>query len=93
MLELREAQIDALTEVLYRILRGEQPSPIVLPPDYPQNEYMQLVSYINRFLNEYNEFAEFMYSLSRVENWTICRPRGKCAYCNLLKACRPVCGI
>lgn len=76
MLELQEAQLDAITEVLYRILRGEQPSAIILAPDYPENEYAQLVSYINRFLSEYNEFAEFMYSLSRGElDYT--PPRGK----------------
>lgn len=67
MLELQEAQLDALTEVFYRILRGEKPVLITLPLDPPENEYTQLVSYINRFLSEYNEFADFMYSLSRGE--------------------------
>lgn len=67
MLELQEAQLDALTEVFYRILRGEKPTPIALPPEAPENEYTQLVSYINRFLREYHEFADFMYSLSRGE--------------------------
>ncbi len=67
MLEIHEHQLDTMTEVLYRILRGETPSPIHVPPDYPENEYAQLVSYINRFIREYGEFAEFMYSLSRGE--------------------------
>lgn len=64
MLEIHEAQLDTITEVFYRILRGEKASPIPFPPNAPENEYAQVVSYINRFIEEYNEFAEFMYSLS-----------------------------
>jgi sigma-B regulation protein RsbU (phosphoserine phosphatase) len=67
MLELQETQLDQITERFYRILRGEKPTLIPLPSDAPENEYSQVVSYINRFIEEYNEFAEFMYSLSRGE--------------------------
>ena len=67
MLELQETQLDTLTEVFYRILRAEKTALIPLPPDTPEDEYAQLVTYINRFINEYNEFAEFMYSISRGE--------------------------
>lgn len=65
MLELQESQLDTITEAFYRILRGEKTAPISLPSDLPENGFTQLVSYINRFIQEYNEFAEFMYSLSR----------------------------
>ena len=76
MLELHETQLDKITEVFYRILSGEKPQPILLPPDAPDNEHSQVVSYINRFIGEYNDFVEFMYSLSRGElNYT--PPQGK----------------
>ncbi|GAK50107.1 serine/threonine protein kinases [Candidatus Moduliflexus flocculans] len=67
MLTLQETQLDAITEIFYRLLRGEKPAQLSLPPDAPENEYTQVVAYINRFLSEYNEFADFMYSLSRGE--------------------------
>ncbi|WPD21169.1 MAG: SpoIIE family protein phosphatase [Candidatus Electrothrix scaldis] len=67
MLELHEEQLDRITEVFYRILAGEKPQPVLLPPDAPEDEYSQVVSYLNRFIEEHNQFAEFMYSLSRGE--------------------------
>ncbi|KOR32198.1 hypothetical protein TI05_08795 [Achromatium sp. WMS3] len=67
MLKLKESQLDKVTEVFYRVLNGKKTSPIKLLPDTPNNEYAQMVSYINRFITEYNAFAEFMYSLSRGE--------------------------
>ena len=76
MLELDERQLDAITEVLSGILRGEKAAPIQVAADAPDNEYSQLISYINRFIKEYDEFADFMYSLSRGElNST--PPKGK----------------
>ncbi len=67
MLFIEEKQIDKITEVFYRILRGEKPSPIPIPDDYPENEIRQAATYINRFIAEYSEFADFMYSMSRGE--------------------------
>ena len=67
MLNLQETQLDAMTELFHRLLRGEKPEMLSLPPDAPENEYTQVVTYINRFLAGYNEFADFMYSLSRGE--------------------------
>jgi len=67
MLSIEEKQIDRITEVFYRILRGEKPSPIPIPDDYPENEIRQAATYINRFIAEYTEFADFMYSMSRGE--------------------------
>ena len=64
---IQETQLDAITELFYRLLRGEKSAQLSLPPDAPENEYTQAVTYINRFLAEYDEFADFMYSLSRGE--------------------------
>ncbi len=67
MLEVEESQLDEITALFYHLLRGEKISPIQLPPGAPENEYTQLVLYVNRFIQEYHELAEFMYALSRGE--------------------------
>ncbi|WP_295452527.1 SpoIIE family protein phosphatase [uncultured Thiodictyon sp.] len=59
--------LDQLTGTVYQILRGEKPPPLQLPADYPEDEFKQLVGYINRFIREYDEFADFMYSMARGE--------------------------
>lgn len=76
MLEIEKSRIDAITKVISQILRGEKASPIQTEPDEPENEYTQLVLYLNRFTKEYNELADFIYSLSRGElDYT--PPKGK----------------
>jgi len=65
MLNVPEEDIDRITEVLYRILRGETPRPIELPPDYPDNEVKQVAGYANRFIEQYGEFAKVMALLAR----------------------------
>jgi serine phosphatase RsbU (regulator of sigma subunit) len=67
MLEAREEDIDRITELFYRILKGEIPRPVVLPKDYPQNEIRQVVEYANRFVSEYHALADAMTALSRGE--------------------------
>ncbi|MCK5720377.1 MAG: SpoIIE family protein phosphatase [Thiomargarita sp.] len=67
MLEVNEEYFDKITETFYLLLRGERPSVIELPKDYPDNELKQVVSYINKFIVEFNINTEFMYSLSRGE--------------------------
>ena len=37
MLTLQETQLDAVTEVFYRLLRGEKSETLSLPPDAPEN--------------------------------------------------------
>jgi len=49
------------------LLRGKSPEPIDLPPDYPNDEFRQLVDYINRFLAVYNDTTTMAYQLSRGE--------------------------
>ena len=65
MLNAREEDIDKITEAFYLILKGKKPSPIELPEDYPDNEIKQAVSYINKFINEYNSVTDLIYTLSR----------------------------
>ena len=65
MLEAREEDIDRITELFYRVLKGEIPQPLVLPKDYPENEIRQVVEYANRFVTEYHALADAMSALSR----------------------------
>ncbi|MBE9561324.1 MAG: hypothetical protein IMF12_00490, partial [Proteobacteria bacterium] len=67
MLEVNEEYLDKITETFYLLLRGKRPSVIELPKDYPDNEVKQVVSYINKFIVEFNINTKFMYSLSRGE--------------------------
>lgn len=67
MLEAREEDIDRITEVFYRVLKGELPAPVALPKDGPDNELKQVAEYANRFATEYRVLADAMSSLSRGE--------------------------
>ncbi|MEJ2717714.1 MAG: adenylate/guanylate cyclase domain-containing protein [Deltaproteobacteria bacterium] len=67
MLTVEEQQIDKITEAFYLMLKGKKPSSISLPEDYPDNEIRQTVSYINRFIEEYNKGTELLSSISRGE--------------------------
>lgn len=67
MLEAREEDIDRLTELFHRTLKGEIPQPLVLPRDYPDNEIRQVADYANRFAAEYRALADAMSALSRGE--------------------------
>ena len=65
MLTVKEEDIDRITEVFYRLLKGIKPPLIELPENYPDNEIKQAVGYINRFLDEYNASTDLVYTLSR----------------------------
>jgi class 3 adenylate cyclase len=67
MLNVREEDIDRITEVFHLILKGKIPDPLELPEDYPENEVKQAVAYINRFLVEYRALADVLSTLSRGE--------------------------
>jgi serine phosphatase RsbU (regulator of sigma subunit) len=67
MLEVKEEDIDRITELFYRVLKGEIPQPLVLPQDYPDNELKQVVQYANRFAAEYHALADAVSALSRGE--------------------------
>ena len=76
MIHVEEEYIDRITEVFYRLLNGEEPTSIELPQDYPDNEIKQAVGYLNRFIREYNDIVEWVYSISRGEIY-IEAPKGK----------------
>jgi len=65
MLEVREEDIDRITAMFYRVLKGELPRPLDLPKDYPENEVRQVVEYANRFVAEYQALAGAMSAASR----------------------------
>ena len=67
MLNVKEEDIDKITEAFYLILKGKKPTPIELPDDYPDNEIKQAVGFINKFINEYNHSTDSIYTLSRGE--------------------------
>lgn len=65
MIEVREQDIDRITELFYRILKGELPQPLSLPKDHPDNEVKQVVEYANRFAAEYRALAGAVSAMSR----------------------------
>ena len=65
MLEVQEEDIDRITALFYRVLKGELPQPLDLPKDYPENEVRQIVEYANRFVAEYQTLAGAMSAMSR----------------------------
>jgi hypothetical protein len=65
MLNVKEEDIDKITEAFYLILKGKKPAPIDLSEDYPDNEIKQAVGYINNFITEYNTATDLIYTLSR----------------------------
>jgi sigma-B regulation protein RsbU (phosphoserine phosphatase) len=67
MLEVREDDIDRITELFARVLKGEIPGPLTLPKDYPNNEVRQVVEYANRFVTDYQALAGAMAAMSRGE--------------------------
>jgi class 3 adenylate cyclase len=68
MITVQEEIIDKITESIYYVLNGKKrPAPIKLPADYPDNEIRQVITYVNRFIGEYNAIAEFIFSLARGE--------------------------
>ncbi len=67
MLNVKEEEIDKITEAFYLILNGKKASPVSLPEDYPDNEIRQAVGYINRFIEEYSKVSDLLSSLSKGE--------------------------
>jgi signal transduction histidine kinase/CheY-like chemotaxis protein len=76
MLNVKEEDIDKITEAFYLILKGQKPTPIELPEDYPDNEIKQAVGYINKFINEYNSATDSIHTLSKGE-LNLEPPKGK----------------
>jgi len=85
MLNVKEEDIDKITEAFYLILQGKNPIPIELPKDFPDNEIKQAVSYINVFINEYNSSTDWIYNLSRGD-LSFEAPKGKLLILQSLKS-------
>ncbi|MGD8900964.1 MAG: response regulator [Desulfobacterales bacterium] len=84
MLNVKEEHIDKITEAFYLILKGKKPTSIELPEDYPDNEIKQAVSYINKFITEYNGITELIYTLARGD-LSFEAPKGKMLILQSLK--------
>ena len=84
MLTVKEEDIDKITEAFYLIVKGKKPAPIELPEDYPDNEIKQAVSYINKFINEYNSAIESIQAISKGE-LNLDFPKGKMSILQTLK--------
>jgi two-component system, sensor histidine kinase and response regulator len=67
MIQVKEEDVDKITEAFALILKGKNPKVIELPQDFPDNEIRQAVDYINRFIATYNETTTLAYQLSRGE--------------------------
>jgi len=84
MLTVKKEDIDKITEAFYLIIQGKKPAPIELPEDYPDNEIKQAVSYINKFINEYNSATESIQAISKGE-LNLELPKGKMSILQTLK--------
>jgi signal transduction histidine kinase/CheY-like chemotaxis protein len=84
MLNVKEEDIDKITEAFYLILKGKKPAPIELPEDYPDNEIKQAVNYINKFITEYNGSTDWVYNLSKGD-LSFEAPKGKLLILQSLK--------
>lgn len=85
MTEVRAEDIDRITEVFAHILDGRRPGRVELPKDHPDNEFRQVVTYLNRFIESYNETVELSYQLARGELGAD-PPRGKTIVLQSLKS-------
>ena len=65
MLSLREEDVDKITAAIHDMLGGRLPSEILVPSDEPQNEFTQLVRYVNALISANRVSSEFTLSLAR----------------------------
>ena len=84
MLSVKEEHIDRITEAFYLLMKGKKPPLIELPDDYPDNEIKQAVGYINRFLEEYNNVTDVVFTLSKGD-LDFAAPKGKISLLHSLK--------
>jgi adenylate cyclase len=67
MLSVEEELIDRITATFHYLRTGKVPSSIPIPEGLPDNEIRQLITYVNRFLVEFANFAEAMEQLAHGE--------------------------
>ncbi len=67
MISVEEELIDRITATFHYLRTGKVPPPIPIPEDLPENEIRQFITYVNRFLVEFANFAEAMEQIARGE--------------------------
>jgi adenylate cyclase len=67
MISVEEELIDRITATFHYLRTGKVPPPIPIPDDLPDNEIRQLITYVNRFLVEFANFAEAMEQIAQGE--------------------------
>ena len=85
MISIEEKNIDQISAIFHSILKGKKPNAICLPDDHPDNEFKQMVRFINQFIDEYNGITELMYSLSKGDI-QIAAPKGSMRIIQSLKS-------
>jgi hypothetical protein len=79
MIAVEEELIDKITETIHYLRTGKMPRPIPIPEGLPDNEIRQLITYVNRFLVEFANFAEAMEQIGSggVGYSSFIRPHGR----------------
>ncbi len=67
MLSVEEEFIDKITAAFHYLRTGKVPQSIPIPEGLPDNEIRQLITYVNRFLVEFANFAEAMEQIAQGE--------------------------
>ena len=67
MLTVKEDIIDTITATMHYLRTGKVPPPIAIPEDLPDNEIRQLITYVNRFLVDFEPFAKAMEKIAQGE--------------------------
>jgi adenylate cyclase len=87
MIAVAEELLDKVTEAIHYLRTGKVPGSIPIPDNLPDNEMRQVLTYVNRFLVEFANFAEAMEQISQGELET--RPLlGRMAVVQAFKALR-----
>lgn len=76
MLNIQKTELERLTEFFSRLSKGETVTPLAIPEAHRENEWGQLIDYVNRFRIDYAAYTEFVYALSRGD-LTVDAPHGK----------------
>jgi adenylate cyclase len=85
MISVEAELIDRITATFHYLRTGKVPPSIPIPEDLPDNEIRQLITYVNRFLVEFANFAEALEHIAQGELDT--RPLfGRMAVVHALKA-------
>lgn len=66
MQEREAAQVEKISEVFEKILKGDKPSAITLPKDFPDNEIRRAAETVNRFIHTYTTTRDVADTLSQI---------------------------